>query len=34
MLLTILRNKEEWRVYPEELAKRHSDGLASVRAGL
>ncbi|CRU22420.1 helix-turn-helix domain-containing protein [Streptococcus equi subsp. equi] len=34
MLLTILRNNDEWRVYPEELAKRHSDGLASVRAGL
>ncbi|HEP2668901.1 TPA: transcriptional regulator [Streptococcus pyogenes] len=34
MLLTILRNKDEWRVYPEELARRHSDGLASVRAGL
>uniref|UniRef100_UPI003F6E3044 helix-turn-helix domain-containing protein n=1 Tax=Streptococcus hillyeri TaxID=2282420 RepID=UPI003F6E3044 len=34
LLLTILRNNDEWRVYPEELARRHKDSIASVRTGL
>lgn len=32
--MVILRNKENWRVYPEEIAKRSKDKLSSVRTGL
>ena len=31
LLLVILSNKDEWRVYPTELVKRSKDGLVSVR---
>lgn len=34
LLLVILSNAPEWRVYPDELAKRSSDGLAAIRTGL
>ncbi|BAH81649.1 hypothetical protein [Streptococcus dysgalactiae] len=32
--MVILRNKEDWRVYPEELARRSRDNIVSVRSGL
>lgn len=32
--MVILRNKEEWRVYPEELARRSKDNIKAVRSGL
>lgn len=32
--MVILRNKEDWRVYPEELARRSTDNIVSVRSGL
>lgn len=34
LLLVILSNAPEWRVYPDELAKRSKDGLKAVRTGL
>ncbi len=34
LLLTILKNKEDWRVYPTELAKRHKDSIAAVSSGM
>ncbi|MFS1663324.1 transcriptional regulator [Streptococcus sp. zg-JUN1979] len=34
MLLLILSNAPEWRVYPEELAKRTKDSFSSVRRQL
>ncbi|MBT1197806.1 helix-turn-helix domain-containing protein [Streptococcus equi] len=34
MLLTILSNSDEWRVYPEELAKRCRDSVDAVRTQL
>lgn len=30
----ILRNKENWRVYPDELAKRSKDNLSAIRSAL
>lgn len=32
--MVILRNKEDWRVYPEELARRSKDNVGAVRTGL
>lgn len=32
--MVILRNKEDWRVYPEELATRSRDKVDAVRTGL
>lgn len=32
--MVILRNKENWRVYPEEIAKRSKDKVSAVRTGL
>ncbi|MGT2851656.1 helix-turn-helix domain-containing protein [Streptococcus pasteurianus] len=34
MLLTILSNADEWRVYPEELAKRCRDSESAIRTQL
>ncbi|WP_375543822.1 helix-turn-helix domain-containing protein [Streptococcus parauberis] len=34
LLLTILRNSDEWRVYPEELARRSQDSVSAVRSQL
>lgn len=34
ILMVILRNKENWRVYPEEIAKRSKDKVSAVRTGL
>lgn len=34
ILLVILSNKEDWRVYPHELAQRAKDSITSVRTGL
>lgn len=30
-MLTILRNSDEWRVYPEELARRCKDSESAIR---
>ncbi|HFF7431065.1 TPA: transcriptional regulator, partial [Streptococcus pyogenes] len=32
--MVILRNKEDWRVYPEELARRSRDSVRVVRTCL
>lgn len=32
--MVILRNKEDWRVYPEELARRSKDNVGAVRTGI
>lgn len=32
--MVILRNKENWRVYPEEIAKRSKDKVSAVRTGI
>lgn len=32
--MVILRNKEDWRVYPEEIAKRSKDKVSAVRTGI
>ncbi|MGT2744108.1 transcriptional regulator [Streptococcus phocae subsp. phocae] len=34
MLLTILSNADEWRVYPEELARRCRDSESAIRSQL
>lgn len=34
MLILILSNAPEWRVYPEELARRCKDSVAAVRSQL
>ena len=34
MLLTILRNNDEWRVYPKELARRCKDSESAIRSQL
>ncbi len=32
--MVILRNKDDWRVYPEEIAKRSKDKVSAVRTGI
>ncbi|HHH5694856.1 TPA: transcriptional regulator [Streptococcus pyogenes] len=34
MLLTILSNADEWRVYPEKLARRCKDSESAIRSQL
>lgn len=32
VLAVILSNKDDWRIYPDEIAKRSKDGLVSHRS--
>ena len=34
LLLVILSNREDWEVYPNDLAKRSKDGIKSIYSGM